>query len=76
MTAVLVLSGTISLGTPPIASSARVWAPIQSDSPCGDEDLRFPDLAGQPVDHHRRRVARVIHEQLVAAGMGLAHRDR
>src|SRR5260221_311917 len=34
MTAVLVLSGTISLGTPPIASSARVWAPIQSDSPC------------------------------------------
>jgi hypothetical protein len=42
----------------------------------GDEDPRLPDLAGQPVDHHRRRVAGVIHEQLVAAGMGLAHGDR
>ena len=28
----LVLSGTSSLGTPPIAAKARVWAPIQSVS--------------------------------------------
>ena len=33
-------------------------------------------LAGQPVDDHRHRVAGVIDEQLVAAHMGLAHRDR
>jgi hypothetical protein len=30
----LVLSGTSSLGTPPIAAKARVWAPIQSPSAC------------------------------------------
>jgi len=42
----------------------------------GDEDPGLPDLAGQPVDHHRRPVAGVIDEQLLAAGMGLAHRDR
>ena len=34
ITATLVLSGTSRLGTPPIASKARVWAPIQSASPC------------------------------------------
>jgi hypothetical protein len=28
----LVLSGTSSLGTPPSAAKARVWAPIQSAS--------------------------------------------
>jgi hypothetical protein len=42
----------------------------------GDEDLRPPHLAGQPVDDHRYGVAGVIDEQLVAAHMGLAHRDR
>ena len=41
-----------------------------------DEDLRLAHLAGQPVDDHRHRVAGVIDEQLVAAHMGLAHRDR
>jgi hypothetical protein len=41
-----------------------------------DEDLRLAYLAGQPVDDHRHRVARVIDEQLVAAHVGLAHRDR
>ena len=41
-----------------------------------DEDLRRPDLAGQPVDDHRHGVAGVIDEQLVAAEMGLAHRHR
>ena len=41
-----------------------------------DEDLRRPGLAGQPVDDHRHRVAGIIDEQLVAAGMGLAHRHR
>jgi transposase len=32
MTATLVLSGISSLGTPPSAAKARVWAPIQSAS--------------------------------------------
>lgn len=31
---------------------------------------------GQPVDDHRHRVAGVIDKQLVAAAMGLPHRDR
>jgi hypothetical protein len=34
MTAVFVLSGTSNCGTPPIASSARTWASIQSGSAC------------------------------------------
>ena len=29
-----------------------------------------------PVDDYRHRVAGVVHEQLVAAHMGLAHRER
>ena len=41
-----------------------------------DEDLRLAHLAGQPVDDHRHGVAGIIDEQLVAADMGLAHRDR
>jgi hypothetical protein len=41
-----------------------------------DEDLRLAHLAGQPVDNHRHGVAGVIDEQLVAAHVGLAHRDR
>jgi hypothetical protein len=41
-----------------------------------DEDMRLAHLAGQPVDDHRHRVAGVIDEQLVAAHVGLAHRDR
>jgi hypothetical protein len=40
------------------------------------EDLRLAYLAGQPVDDHRHCVAGVIDEQLVAAHVGLAHRDR
>jgi hypothetical protein len=42
----------------------------------GDKNLRRTGLAGQPVDDHRHRVAGVIDKQLVAAGMGLPHRDR
>jgi len=42
----------------------------------GNEDPGLPDLPGQPVDDHRCPVAGVIDEQLFAAGMGLAHRDR
>ena len=42
----------------------------------GDENLRRTDLAGQPVDDHRHRVAGVIDKQLVAADVGLPHRDR
>jgi hypothetical protein len=34
MTATLVLSGTSNPGTPPMAAKARVWAAIQSPSPC------------------------------------------
>src|ERR1051326_2763781 len=34
MTATLVLSGTSSAGTPPIAANAPTWALIQSPSPC------------------------------------------
>lgn len=32
----------------------------------GDKNLRLPDLAGQSVNYHRRGVAGVIDEQLVA----------
>jgi hypothetical protein len=42
----------------------------------GDEDLRRAHFTGQPVDDHRYGVAGVIDEELVAAGMGLPHRDR
>ena len=42
----------------------------------GDKDLCRPDLAAESVDDHRHRVAGVIDKQLVAAGMGLPHRDR
>ena len=42
----------------------------------GDKDLRRPRLAGKPINDHRHRVAGVIDKQLVAAGMGLPHRDR
>jgi hypothetical protein len=41
-----------------------------------DENLRRTDLAGKPIDDHRDRVAGVIDEQLVAADVGLPHRDR
>jgi hypothetical protein len=41
-----------------------------------DEDLRLARLAGQPVDDHRHRIAGIVDEQLVAAHVGLAHRDR
>lgn len=41
----------------------------------GDKYLCLPDLPGQPVNHHRRGVAGVIDEQLVATQMGLPHRD-
>ena len=34
MTATLVLSGTSSAGTPPIAAKAPAWPLIQSASPC------------------------------------------
>ena len=36
----------------------------------GHENLRRTDLAGEPVDDHRHRVAGVIDKQLVAADMG------
>jgi hypothetical protein len=42
----------------------------------GDKNLRRSGLAGEPIDDHRHRVARVIDKQLVAAGMVLPHRHR
>ena len=42
----------------------------------GDKDLRVADFPGQPVDHHRHAVARVIDEQPLARHMRLAHRHR
>ena len=42
----------------------------------GDKDLRRAGLASQAIDDHRHRVAGVIDEQFVAAGMRLPHRDR
>jgi hypothetical protein len=42
----------------------------------GDKNLCRPGLAGQPVDDHRHRVTGVIDKQLVAASVGLPHRDR
>jgi hypothetical protein len=57
---------------PPVDDAAEQSSPEVAV----DEDLRLVHLAGQPVDDHRHRVAGVIDEQLVAADMGLAHRDR
>src|SRR5438132_1462433 len=91
MTATLVLSGTSSFGARPIVAKARIWAPIQSASvwvqvASASLKLEAPRtatkiwaclrLARQPVDDHRYRITGVIHEQLVAAQMRLAHRDR
>jgi hypothetical protein len=42
----------------------------------GDENLRRTDLAGEPIDDHRHRVAGIIDKQLVAADVGLPHRHR
>lgn len=42
----------------------------------GDKDLRPPRLAGQPVDHHRHRITRIVDEQLLAGCVGLTHRHR
>src|SRR5438309_4705384 len=82
MTAPLVLSGTSSLGTPPIAAKARVWVPIQSASDPGparldigevggahdgDENLSRTDLNGEPVNDRWDRVAGVIDKQFVTA---------
>ena len=41
-----------------------------------DKNLRRTDLAGEPINDHRHRVARVIDKQLVAADVSLPHRDR
>src|SRR5438105_6246643 len=91
MTATLVLSGTSSFGARPIVAKARIWAADPVGQRLGPgrlrvaeaggsqdchEDLGLPRLARQPVDDHRYRIAGVIHEQLVAAQMRLAHRDR
>src|SRR5262249_15973659 len=42
----------------------------------GDENLRPADLAGEPINDHRHRVAGVIDKQLVAADVSLPHRHR
>jgi hypothetical protein len=42
----------------------------------GDKNLRRTDLAGEPINDHRHRVAGVIDKQLVAAAVSLPHRDR
>jgi hypothetical protein len=42
----------------------------------GHEQVSLPDLARQPIDHHRDRVAGIVDEQLVAGRMGLAHSHR
>jgi hypothetical protein len=42
----------------------------------GDKYLCQPDFPGQPVDHHRHAVARVIDEQPLARRVRLAHRHR
>jgi hypothetical protein len=41
-----------------------------------DKDLRIPDFAGQPVDHDRHAITRIINEQPFAGGVGLPHRRR
>ena len=40
------------------------------------ENLRRAPLAGEPVHDDRHRVAGIVHEQLLARGMGLAHDHR
>jgi len=57
-----------------MASRARTWAAIQSGRLC--VHLCFTPFAGEPVDDDRHRVARVIHEQLLPGGVGLAHDHR
>ena len=41
-----------------------------------DENLCRTDLAGEPINDHRHRVAGVIDKQLVAADVSLPHRHR
>ena len=42
----------------------------------GHEEVSLADLAAQPVDHHRDRVACIVDEQFVAGRMALAHGHR
>ena len=91
MTAVLVLSGTRSCGTPPIVAKARTWASIQSTRVCvqvarANVKLDAPSTATkicamrispvEPVDDNRHAVARIIDEQPLAGHMRLPHRRR
>ena len=91
ITATLVLSGTSrfghaadrlegsGMGADPVGERlrpARLGVGEVGGAQHGDKNLRRPGLAGQPVDDHRHRVAGIIDKQLVAAGMGLPHRDR
>src|ERR1700691_790156 len=91
MIAVFVLSGTINWGTPPIASSARTWASIQSGSVCvqlakAKVKLDAPSTATKicalrssprvAVNHDGNPISRVIDEQPLARRVRLPHRRR
>ena len=91
MTATLVLSGTHQLGhaaercegsgvgADPVSQRlgpARLGVGEVGGAHDRDENLRRTDLAGEPIDDHRHRVAGVIDKQLVAADVGLPHRHR
>src|SRR5271168_3394731 len=60
----------------PAPGSTRLGISEVGGAHDGDENLRRTRLAGKPVDDHRHRVAGVIDKQLVAADVGLPHRDR
>ena len=85
MAAVLVLSGTMRRGTPPIASGARVIDTDPIRQPLGPGRLDIGEVQGaehgdedpasqiSPVSrsiNYRRPVTGVIDEQFLAAGMG------
>src|ERR1700739_2812299 len=72
MMATLVLSGTSSLGTPPSAAKARVWAPIQSASARGQLASASGKLEG-PMTAHKICDARGCPARLGVGEIGGAH---
>ncbi|MGY3695420.1 hypothetical protein ACVIGA_005500 [Bradyrhizobium sp. USDA 3240] len=63
----------------PVGEALRPGRLRVGDARCAehrDENLRGAPLAGEPVDHHRHAVARIVDEQLLAGRVRLAHRHR
>ena len=67
------------MGCDPVREALRPRGFRVGEARCAQhrhENLCFAPFAGEPVDDDRHRVARVIHEQLLPGGVGLAHDHR